>query len=363
MRATWTLVTCLSLLTLAPRGGAAQPPPEPTAPALAVTPRKVAAGKVVLPLTGLAIELPRDKRKGATWSLTGSWSLTGGGASFDSRDVVDLEVDGTLVAGNWIHVGYFDAGACAKVVEELAVPDRWTATKTLWGASFAIAGGTYDLGGALGKVPAVAMCAGPADGARLLVYHFFLERKPPKPGAPSVAALGKDKLLEQVVKAWRASRSGVVQPTRAPEIRRRGEQAAARTVTLARSKLEVALPDDGFVWLARSDDDADFLDRMAPSLPDLTIELVRIPDTTCAAVAAMIETATEAEPPPAGVPYGWTAFPTLRLDARLERLICRDLGGAALMVGLMGIPTGDPQARDFGPLTPVLDALAAAAAR
>ena len=66
-------------------------------------PVTVPPGKAVLPLTGLSLVLPKDKRKGATWSLSGSWSFTDGGSSFDSRDVIDLKVDGKIVAGTWVH--------------------------------------------------------------------------------------------------------------------------------------------------------------------------------------------------------------------------------------------------------------------
>ena len=80
---------------------------------LAADPLPVRSGKVVLPITGLAVDLPKDARKTATWALSGSWSLSNGGASFDGRDVIDQKVGDKLVAGNWVHVGYFDAGECA----------------------------------------------------------------------------------------------------------------------------------------------------------------------------------------------------------------------------------------------------------
>ena len=322
----------------------------------------VTSGKVVLPVSGLAVDLPKDPRKWAAWSLAGSWSLTSGGASFDGRDVIDQKVGDTLVAGNWIQVGYFDAGACEAVVQELDVPDRWTAAGTLGGVKVAAAGGTFAFDGPLGKVPAVALCAGPADGARLLVYHFYVDRKAPRPGAPTLAALRKDRLLERVIKAWRTGASGPVATTHRPEIRQRGDLPAARPVTLPTSGLTVQLPDDGFVWLAHTaEGEADRLDRMAPATPDLTVEVARLADRTCAQVPDAIDVAHKADPAPLGVPPGWIALPTLDLGTTLERIVCHQAGDDALVVGLLGTPPTALAARDFTPLALLLAALADAA--
>ncbi len=93
------------------------------------------------------------------WALSGSWSLTEGGESFDARDVVDQKVDGKLVSGTWVHIGYFNAGDCAAVVQQLEVPDRWTAERDLWGHHWNMASGTWDFHNDLGKAPVIAMCA------------------------------------------------------------------------------------------------------------------------------------------------------------------------------------------------------------
>lgn len=329
----------------------------------AADPVPVRSGKVVLPITGLAVDLPKDPRKNATWALSGSWSLSNGGTSYDGRDVIDQKVGDRLVAGNWVHIGYFDAGDCAKVVAELDVPDRWTARQKLWGLDFQVAGGTWDFENDLGKKPAIALCTPGPSGSSLLLYHFFLEAKPPATSKAALAALAKDKLLPRVTKAWVAGATGPTAPATLPQIKQRGDIAAARTVTLAQAKLEVALPSDGFVWLARSGEEgSDFLDRMAPSLPDVTLEIGRVPTMTCAEVMPqMIATQqTFTEPPPTGVPFGWTAYPTLQLDKTRERLVCKDVAGAALVVGLMATPATTPAARDFGPFAPVLEALATA---
>ncbi|HVV84226.1 MAG TPA: hypothetical protein VHE35_14235 [Kofleriaceae bacterium] len=352
----------------ADRGVAQTPPPSkpeaaPAPEAPEWTPVPMRAGKVVLPITGLAIELPKDARKTATWMLSGSWSLGDDGTSFDGRDVIDQKLGDKLVAGNWIHIGYFNAGACEKVVQELDVPDRWTSEADLWGLHFQVAGGTWDFESELGKAPAVALCTATADGQSLLLYHFFLEDRPPT-GTAGVDVLAKDRLLERVARAWKAGQSGVAWPTHRPEIRQRGSTPAARRVTLSASKLDVALPDDGFVWLVRTGaDGTDFLDRMAPSLPDVTLEVARMVGSTCDTLVPAIAEAngTYDEPAPTGVPLGWRAYPTLQIDTHHERLICRDVNGAALIVGLLGSPSLAPASRDFAPFAPVLSALETAA--
>jgi hypothetical protein len=344
----------LALISALPRVAAAEPV-------------AVKSGKVTLAITGLAIELPKDARKSATWLVSGSWSLSNEGKSYDGRDVIDQKVGGKLVRGNWIHVGYFDAGECAAVVKEMEVTERWTGAADLYGAHFAAAGGMWTFEGELGTVPAIALCTPGPRGQSLLLYHFFLQ-----PGAPvgeaGLAALAKDKLLERVTKAWKAAKAAPVEPTHRPEIRRRGDQAAARTVRLGRSELDVALPDDGYVWLARTggeDEASDFLDRMAPSLPDSTLEVARVKGQGCSEVlsALLASATTVSEPPPLGVPVLWTAYPTILVDARHERVICRDVGGGALIVGLLGDPPAAEASRDFGPFALVLQALADAAAK
>lgn len=334
--------------------------------AAAADPIAVKSGKVTLPITGLAIELPKDARKGATWMLSGSWSLSANGASYDGRDVIDEKIGDKLVRGNWVHVGYFDAGACAAVVGTMEVTDRWTAEIDLYGTHFVAGGGMWTFEEDLGTVPALALCATGPRGQALLVYHFFLEPNAPVAEA-GLKALAKDKLLANITRAWKAARSAPVAPLHRPEIRQRGDVAAVRTVTLGKSALTVALPDDGFVWLARTggaDDASDFLDRMAPSLPDITLEIARVPGQACATVLPMLmESASIVqEPAPLGVPVLWTAFPTIGVDGRSERIVCRDVGGA-LIVGLLGDPPAAVESRDFGPFAPVLQALADAAGK
>ena len=79
-------------------------------------PIAVKSGAVVLPITGLSIELPADPRADFTWSLSSSYALANDGTSFDGRDVIDEKINDKLVAGTWAQVGYFSAGGCQATV-------------------------------------------------------------------------------------------------------------------------------------------------------------------------------------------------------------------------------------------------------
>lgn len=334
-------------------------------PAALADPIDVAPGPVVLPMTGLALTLPADPRKGAKWSLTGSWSLTEGGSAFDARDVVDLKVDGKMVAGNWVHVGYFNAGDCGAVVKTLDVPDRWTAERDQWGLHWHVAGGTWDFANDLGKVPVVALCAPRPNRASLLLYHFFVQTEAPLGRDAQLAAIAKDALLMAVAEAWSKERFGAVQPTKRVEVKRRGDLLAARKVRLERAAMDLALPDDGYVWLVRppgKDDSSDYLDRMAPAMPDVSVELARAPGMRCDGIFPT--TGPDApqrakEPPPKGVPTGWTSLGAMVIPSGLERVICRDSKGTATIVGLIVTPAKADIGQNFRTLVPLLDAIAA----
>jgi hypothetical protein len=329
-------------------------------------PLEVAPGTVVLPMSGLEVVLPKDKRPGFTWNISGSYSLSNGGASYDGRDVVDEKVDGTLVAGNWVMTGHFDAPDCAAVLAGVDLEDAWTDERTLYRLPFSIRGGVFDFTNDLGKAPSVALCTRRADGASLLLQRFFLDRANPPTREAILASLATTKLLSGAATSWRTGRWGAVAPRRRPEVRDRGDVAAVRTVTLAKSGLTLAIPDDGYVWLVRASSEnepVDWLDRIAPALNEITVEVARLAGVQCAAVFAGM-TATKGRPPGAkGLPAGWLAGPTLDVNGALERSACRDVGDSALVVGLFTTPDKGRGAGDFGPLAPLLGALSTAAAR
>ncbi len=343
--------------------GAERAPAPP--PALPSMPVEIQSGKVVLAMTGLALDLPADARKAAKWSLAGSYSFTDGGTSFDARDVIDQKVDGALVAGTWVHVGYFNAGDCAAVVKELDVPDRWTEQRDMWGHHWHVAGGTWNFENDLGKKPVIALCTPRPNRASLLLYRFYIQDGVALDKDARLAALPKDPLLARVTAAWTKEASEPVQSLRRPEIKRRGDVEAVRTVHLRQANLDVKLPDDGFAWLARGpgkEGESDFLDRMAPAMPDLSLEVARAPGTRCAEVFPTGADAPKraTEPPPRNIPAGWTSLGTLVLETTQERVVCHEANGAALIVGFLATPSLSLSKADYSPFSPILDVLAKA---
>ncbi len=161
--------------------------------------------------------------------------------------------------------------------------------------------------------------------------------------------------------AWTAyseQRVGVVAPLRRPEVRNRGEIAPARWEYFASSLLEVEIPDDGFVWVLRSDPDqgVDFLDRLAPALPEVSIEVLTVPGQLCDETFASISLEKRSVWA-RNLPTGWTTGPQLVVDGELELTACHENDGGAVIVGVFQGPTDT----DVGHLAPLLSAIAEAA--
>jgi hypothetical protein len=324
----------------------------------------VKSGAVVLPISGLALDLPVDGRAGFAWSLSASYALSKNGTSFDGRDVIDEKIDDKLVAGSWVQVGYFDAGDCKATVGETELTGAWNEDRDLYGLHWCLRGGIFDLGGDIGKVPAVVMCTHREGRKDLLIHRFFIG--PPQESAREdiIAALARTLVLERVALAWKQDAWASVKPRQRPEVRNRGDVEPVRTVKLAKTGLMLALPEDGCVWLVRTPaegDAVDWLDLMAPAMNEVTIEVARVPNMTCQEVIDGITTEKRYDAPPANVPEGWTAGPTLVVDGQLERVVCRCIGGSAVLVGLFNLPDRGRGAGDFAALAPMLAAIAKAA--
>jgi hypothetical protein len=324
----------------------------------------VKPGDVVLPLSGLRIHLPEDPRKGFEWKLAGSYGLEDSGI-YDGRDVVDELVKGKLVAGTWILVGYFTAGDPRKVLAGIDLTDAWEGETNLAGLAWAVRGGTFRFDSDLGKVPCICICGRREGGHKdLLIHHYFISDR----------AIGRDAMLaalpglvvvNSAVRSWLADRSAPVLPLLRPEVRRRGP-APKMPLHLAKSGLNLTLPNDGYVWISRkpaADDSTDWLDRMAPALPEVELELVRVPGQQCAEILKSITTKRSNEPGPRNLPRNWVAGPTLVVDGHLERTAGLQSGPDALVVGVFVTPEASPQATDFTTLGPILDAIASAATK
>jgi hypothetical protein len=324
-------------------------------------------GEVVLPMTGLAVDLPKDKRKGHQWSLTSSFSLDEG---FDARDVIDEKVGDRFVSATWVSVGYFSAGECRAVLDEVSLEEGETSTPTLFDRTWTARTGRYDFGEPLGKAPMVALCGTREDRKAVLIYHFLLD--PSKPPTLETAAIIKaasgHALLASVARSWESDRFIEKPPLGRKEVRNRGTLDPSREVLLPVSGLTLKLPEDGYIWVPRPPEpgasaDVDWVDRLAPALPEMSFELVKVPDANCKDFFASIDAPRFDDRPPKDVPKGWMAGPVLAIDGHPEHTICRDLSNAALVVGLYTAPEKGPSAGSFKPMHALLEAILKAAAK
>lgn len=320
-------------------------------------PLSIQGGKVVLSVSGLEIDLP-PVPAGVTYNVSGSWSLRD--AAFDGRDVVDELKDGVLTAGNWVSVGYFNAGNCSATVAEAKLDGAWSTDLNLWGTPWKVRGGVFTFDGNLGRKPAAVLCAQMDRTKSLLLYRFFIDQPESMSQTAMLDALPKATVLEASWRSYRGSRVAPVAPTKRAEVRNRGSISPNRREKLPSTGLDVQLPDDGFVWLVERSKEkgttVDTFSRMAPALPDVTVEVARFDQPNCAAAFAMLQ--IEKRPVAArNLPAGWESGPQLVVGGELELTACRY---AARGVVLVGIFQG-PRETDVAYLTPLLESIGRAA--
>ncbi len=330
-------------------------------------PVKVQGGNLTLPISGIVITVADDPAR--DYMLSGSWALSDSG-SYDSRDVVDeLAVkDGALVRGNWILTGYFTVENCDGLLSELKVSNRWSAPHALWGQQWQAGGGDYTFTNSIGTHPMVALCRTDKDGRGLLLQHFLIDRPAGMAKTAMLAELGKARILAAAAKSYAARSFQAPGQPGLGNVTNRGKNSAARTVRLDKTRLEIDLPNDGQFWIVPKPDaskpqDSDRLDRLLPSLPDVSLEVARLPDMTCDKVFGLLKLppipaqwAAEARKPMVGMPAGWSVGPATALETQLERMFCRPLGKDALLAGYMAEKYSDNAA----PIAPLLNALAKA---
>ena len=318
-------------------------------------------GPLVLPLTGLSIALPKDGRKGHAWSVAASYALDGG---FDARDVIDEKLGDTLVSATWVSVGHFSAGGCEATLAELAFGDGETSTQTFFGLPWVVRAGRFDLGEPRGAVPAVGLCAARKDRKTLLLYHLVLDSsKRPQDALKAASTHG---VVKSVARAWQEERVSEQPPLARREVRHRGTTKPAREVHFPVSGLTVALPDDGHVWMPRAHAlgppaDVDWIDRLAPAMPDLSLEFFALADVSCARFFASVDAPRRDDLRPRDLPEGWLAGPVLAMDGDPEYLACCDLPSGLVAVGLYTLVAPGPLAGSFKPAWALMGALAKAA--
>lgn len=318
-------------------------------------PVKLTESEVQLPTSGLIIDLP--SKAGVTYHVSGSWALTGN--TFDTRDVID-EIDtatGNVQLGNWVLAGYFTAGDCSATLAGAQLDAAWTQSASLWGEAWSVRGGVFTFEGALGRRPAAILCREKENEPALLLYHFLANQPETTPQASVMDSVGRSAPLAGASTAFTARRAGDIFPTRRAEVRNRGAQSPARRVTLPVSGLELDLPDDGYFWLPDSGDGVDFLDRLLPFLPEVTLELIIAPDTTCAGLFRSLQTELLETHRPLALPPGWLGGPAIIVEGQTELTMCHAVGASALVVGAFQ----GPDDRDVSDLYPMLGALLAAA--
>lgn len=328
------------------------------APSAGADPVAIRQGAAQLPVSGLLLDLPAQA--GIEYRVSGSWSITETGETFDARDVID-EINlatGSLVSGNWILSGYFTAGDCEKALAETALDKVWTQDATLWGESWKVRGGIFTFDGALGRKPAATLCRTTGTGHSLMLYRFLIDQPETAAQAVVMDSVRGSPALAAAARSYKSLRTGDVFPTHRAEVRSRGTGKPARTVTLPVTGLVLDLPDDGYLWLVGDGDQSDMLDRLLPTLPEVSVEVALGPGFKCADVlAGLMEGAIPAHVP-TNLPTGWITGPALKLDGdEIELTMCGQAGDDAVVFGVFQGPTRT----DVSSYHPLMSALIAAA--
>lgn len=317
--------------------------------------------KVVLPLAGLAVDLPA--KAGLDYVVSGSWLIDG--ITFEGGDTIDEVRAGEVVATSWISIGWFEVNGCLEVLRHAPIDDPWELPKVaLWGGHWAVRGGTYRGAGEMKGRPIVTVCGERGERKQLVLSRFPIETgrtgETGKAGAPQRAELlrevHKSVVLRRIYRSFLADRTAVSAPAR--DARNRGEVAAMREVTMLWSEITFTLPDDGFVWVTGADlAGIDRFERMAPAVPELSVAVARVDaPMSCGEALALVGGEPSARTP-TGLPTGWQPGPT-SLGAQHRSLsACRAFRWGVLVVGVINAS----KALDYTPVAPLLEAIGAGA--
>lgn len=328
------------------------------APVAGADPVTVLRGAAQLPTSGLTVDLPA--KAGIEYHVSGSWSSSVAGDTFDTRDIID-EIDtasGKILTGNWIMAGYFTAGDCAATIAETNLDKAWTQDVSLWGSSWKVRGGVFTFEGALGRRPAAVLCRATSTGHTLMFYHFLTDQPETTSQSAVMNSVSGSAALAAADRSYTSGRTSDILPTRRSDVKNRGTGSAVRTAELPVSGLSVDLPDDGYFWLISEGDGVDIFDRLLPTLPEMSAELVFADGFTCEDILGSLTTDLIPDHRPTGLPSGWVSGPGMKLpDGLIELTSCYELDDAAILFGIMP----DPSVTDVSSLRPLMAAIVAAA--
>lgn len=321
-------------------------------------PVKTPKGRVQLQITGLAVDL--EPVPGRTYHVSGSWSSSDDGETFNGKDIIDEigDVSGSVEAGTWVLVGYFDAGDCDAVIGGESLDSAWEQNATIAGEAWKVRGGVFTFDGSLGRRPATLMCRTNAAGQSILLYRFLTNA----PETTSQADMMKDAAAASSIaaasRAFSAGRVEDTQPMHRADVVQHGGTPAARQVTLGITGLSFKLPDDGYFWVANEDEEngVDTMTRLAPALPAVDLEILFAADSNCETIEdALTNSGATTDLRPLNLSSEWQPLSTLELDSgEAEYMLCHARNDGIVMVGVI-LPLGR---RDMGQIDQLLSAIA-----
>lgn len=322
------------------------------APAQVVTPFELTAGVVVLPVSGLEIELPAAPT-GCRYLVTGSWEL-GEGERFSGHDEIATMCGDSLIANDLVWMGFYGDDLGKSVLDGLPLASAWEDHITMWDASTRpVRGGLMEVDGR-GTTPMAAV--GISYGERtIIVEHFWTNEagKPPRTiTVDEVDNLG----VPRAVGYFRSTYELVpAQPTHLASVANTGALPATRTALLPNLGKRITFPDDGYVWLVLGGDPeapADVIERRAPFTPWLRLEINYFWGYTGKSLLASMN-ARQVDERVWNLPDGWVAQPTLEIEGVRRLLVTRDdMNGVTSVAIHLGTYN-----RDMTGLHPILEAI------
>lgn len=325
-------------------------------------PEAIPAVRVALPLTGLAVDLP-GRADRATYKVTGIWELDADDGFYSHDAVEEVASDGETVGLTWVTVGFFDRRPCEALFDDdLAIAfDGPLEIRAFGSATWAVRGG-FATSPEVGRLPAVGGCTGPTEGQKLMVWRFLIGQ--PESMTPEQIIAAFDAPATAAIElAFRTRTAAEVAPAHLAEVENQGEVLPVREIRFSSAGLSLTLPDDGNIWRdprAVPERGIDVLERVAPAIPFVYIELYRAVGVTCDAWLASSEQGLAQA---RGVFAPWMPGPTLAGsdDYGEMHMACLDyehptfdfnVVDGAVAVGFLG--TGGDLSRH----RPLLDAIA-----